>query len=153
MGVTSARGLGAFSNHSDGYASGSHQQFHKAIMMIRNLAMSGISVVAALGIAAPANADQYDFISVLDNNGVYYYNISEMIDLGKAACRTVRTGGTIGSVDSAINLLTRAGFNAVMDRAIIMTAAANTMCPDIWPALNAHNQAARDLLQGTAPAN
>jgi len=84
-------------------------------MMIRNLAMSGISVVGALGIAAPANADQYDFISVLDNNGVYYYNISEMIDLGKAACRTVRTGGTIGSVDSAINLLTRAGFNAVMD--------------------------------------
>jgi Protein of unknown function (DUF732) len=66
-----------------------------------------------------------------------------MIDLGKAVCRAIRSGGTIYAVDQAIGGLTRAGFPQ-MDRAVILTSAANNMCPDTWPAINAHTQAVRN---------
>jgi Protein of unknown function (DUF732) len=77
---------------------------------------------------------------MLDNHGVYYSNISDMIDLGKVVCRIVRQGGTRESVDVANAALTRVGYTAQMDRAvIIITAAANHLCPDIGPILQAHN--------------
>lgn len=47
----------------------------------------GIAAVVALCgsvlLAGPAHADQYDFISDLDNSGVYYGSIVDMIDIGK----------------------------------------------------------------------
>ena len=40
----------------------------------------------------PARADQYDFISALDNVGVSYESIIDMIDIGKALCHDLRSG-------------------------------------------------------------
>jgi hypothetical protein len=40
-------------------------------------------LVGAIVVAAPANADQYDFVSFLDNNGVYYASISDVIEWAK----------------------------------------------------------------------
>ena len=88
--------------------------------------------IAALAfLSAPqAHADQYDFVSVLDNNGIFYSSISDMIDIGKAVCTSVRrTGGLAG----AANGLQMAGYTSDLEKGTIVSAAANTMCPDIWP--------------------
>jgi len=47
----------------------------------------GLAAAASLALAAPAHADQYEFVSVLDNEGVYYSSITDVIDQGKMACR------------------------------------------------------------------
>ncbi len=88
-------------------------------------------------LAPPASADQYDFISALDNQGVSYNNILDMIDIGKAICHSIRNGNALGSVNDA---LASNGWYSAQERGIIVVAAANTMCPDIWPALNAQVQ-------------
>jgi hypothetical protein len=48
--------------------------------------IAALAAAAAVGFAVPAHADEYDFISALDKNGIYYSNINDMIDLGKLAC-------------------------------------------------------------------
>lgn len=95
------------------------------------------STTALVLTAAPAQADQYDFISALDNQGVTYTDILGMIEVGKAICHTMRNGGVLGSVNSA---LASRGWNSPAERGIIIVSAANTMCPDVWPTLNAQVQ-------------
>jgi hypothetical protein len=43
-------------------------------------------------LSTPARADQYDFIAQLDNSGVSYESISDMIDIGKEVCHDLRGG-------------------------------------------------------------
>lgn len=57
-----------------------------------------------------------------------------MIDTGKAICHTIRDGNSLGSVNSA---LARDAWHSSEERGIIIMAAANNMCPDIWPTLDA----------------
>jgi hypothetical protein len=101
---------------------------------MKRLIVSAAAVAAAMGLAAPANADQYDFISALDNQGVTYTNIIGMMDIGKGICHTIRNGGSLPSVNS---FLAGQGWYSPTERGIIVVSAANNMCPDIWPALNA----------------
>ncbi len=95
--------------------------------------------LVAVAVAAPANADQYDFISEIDRNGVFYVGtMSEMIRTGKLACSTLRQA----SNTSAVSLLGRwltgdMGFSGT-EAGIIVTAAAGTMCPDVIPILTAY---------------
>jgi hypothetical protein len=98
--------------------------------MIRTLAVAAFVVAAtALG-AAPAHADQYDFISRLDENGVSYTGyMSDMIDLGKVVCHELRMGTPVPMV---VNYLMSRNFPGY-DAGIIIGAAAGTMCPDTWP--------------------
>jgi uncharacterized protein DUF732 len=98
---------------------------------------AALSVAADTTLATPASADQYDFISALDNQGVSYDNILDMIDIGKAICHTIRNGGALSSVNSA---LASSGWYSSNERGIIIASAANGMCPDIWPALRAQVQ-------------
>ena len=84
--------------------------------MIRNLLLCDVSLVGVIGVAAPANADQYDFVSFLDNNGVYYDSISDVIDLGKAVCTSTRR---TGATDMAINGLVAAGYYSDVARGAI----------------------------------
>ena len=53
------------------------------------LAICGAVAVALSG---PAHADQYDFISQLDNAGVSYKSTIDMIDIGKQLCHDLRNG-------------------------------------------------------------
>ena len=46
---------------------------------VRVLLAVGAMALIGLFVAAPAQADQYDFVSNLDNNGVYYSSISGVI--------------------------------------------------------------------------
>lgn len=89
---------------------------------------------AAVVLAPPASADKFDFINELDNQGITYDSISDMIDTGKAICHAIRDGDSLGAVNSA---LARKGWYSSQERGIIIVAAANHMCPDIWPALRA----------------
>lgn len=96
---------------------------------------SAALLVAGLASAAPAQADQWDFISNLDSRGVYYTDIFEMINTGKKICATIRNNPTKSSLDALFLSLTRVEGFAPTEGAIIVTAAARHMCPDIWPAV------------------
>jgi hypothetical protein len=115
--------------------------------MLPALAVPVVAVAAAI----PANADQFDFVSMLDDNGVYYSSIMDVIDSGKQVCRIVRTYGTPQSVDVAVMMLSQQGYGSSMDRAVIIGAAANSMCPDITPQILVHNQAVRDRMSRGEP--
>ena len=93
----------------------------------------GLAVAASLALAAPARADQYEYVSVLDNEGVYYSSITDVIDQGKMACRLLRGGA---GVPAALNSVTGGGY-APYESAIIVAAAARNMCPDVMPAIEA----------------
>jgi hypothetical protein len=87
------------------------------------LAICGAVAVALSG---PAHADQYDFISQLDNAGVSYKSTNDMIDIGKQLCHDLRNGVTPPAV---LGKLQRTGF-ASAESAIILVSAVNNMCPD-----------------------
>lgn len=91
------------------------------------LLVAGTTMVVGLSAAAPAHADQYDYVSYLDNKGVYYSSISGVIDEGKLTCRLLRSGA---GVPAAMNFLGRAG-HAVYESATIVVAAVDDMCPDV----------------------
>jgi hypothetical protein len=116
--------------------------------MLPALAVPVVAVAAAI----PANADQYDYISMLDNNGVYYSSILDMIDTGKAVCRVVRTSASYDPVDPAIDMLRGVGFSSDTERGLILFSAAENMCPDIFPDIRAHIDRVNQYLaaQGTA---
>jgi len=112
--------------------------------MLPALAVPVVAVAAAI----PANADQYSFVSMLDNNGVYYTSIMDMIDTGKQVCRIVRTGYSAGPVTAANYMLMGQGFASTMDRSVIIQSAAANMCPDIWPEIRAHTAAVERASSG-----
>lgn len=106
--------------------------------MIRNLlVISALTVAAAVEFATPASADDLDFISDLDKNGIYYANINDMINVGKLACHDMRSHMN-GPVIA--NQVSNAGGWTQQETIIIMTAAANHMCPDVWPWIHSLNQ-------------
>ena len=114
---------------------------------MKRLIMSAATIVAATGLAAPANADQYDFISAVDNAGVTYVNgsISDMMDLGKSVCHALRIGSSPETVSARLGQIGYAGF----EQGTIMGAAANGMCPDTWPVLSAWANSVRNPAPST----
>ena len=102
--------------------------------MLTSLTRAAVVVATAaapLTLAAPARADQYDFVSYLDNKGVYYSSISGVIDAGKMSCRLLRADR---GVPAAMGFLGRQGFTG-REAAIIVVAAVDDMCPDALPVL------------------
>lgn len=85
--------------------------------------------LSGLVMAAPASADQYDYVLFLDSKGVYYSSASDVIDQGKMACRLLRTGA---GVPAALKFLGGAGY-ADYEAAAIVVAAAADMCQDAMP--------------------
>ncbi len=95
--------------------------------------LAGFMAVTGLMSAAPAHADQYDFVVYLDNNGVYYSSVSGVIDAGKMTCRILRSGG---GVPGAMGFLGRTGYERY-EAATIIVAAVDDMCPDAQPVIDA----------------
>ncbi|MDV3135729.1 DUF732 domain-containing protein [Mycobacterium sp. 29Ha] len=85
-----------------------------------------LAVFGAVALSAPARADQYDFIARLDNQGVFYESMIDMIGIGKELCHELRFG-----VDPSLVMgkLQRTGF-APTESAIVLVAAVDHMCPD-----------------------
>ena len=95
--------------------------------------MRGRGVIAGLlatggtwALSGPAHADQHDFISQLDNSGVSYESMIDMIGIGKELCHDLRNGVAPPAV---LGKLQRTGF-ATAESAIILVSAVNNMCPD-----------------------
>lgn len=93
----------------------------------------GLFFISSLS-SAPAQADQYDYVSVLDNRGVYYDSILDVIDLGKLACSRMRSGI---SPQFAGGPAFAAGY-ADAEVAIIIVEAVQNMCQDQMPVLQAY---------------
>ena len=85
-----------------------------------------LATCVAVALSGPAHADQYDFISQLDNSGVSHQSMSDMIGIGKELCHDLRSGATPAAV---LGKLQRTGF-APTESAIILVSAVNNMCPD-----------------------
>ena len=98
--------------------------------------------IAAVALAAPAQADKYDYVLVLDDNGIYYDSITRVIDLGKQICSVGRTAPIEGTtmMQLLISTMGNAGYAAGEEQAIIATAAANNMCPDVIPRWRASHE-------------
>lgn len=98
-------------------------------MRIRGVIACLAAVCTAVALSSPAQADQFDFVSVLDNNGVHYDSMLDMIDVGKELCHDLRFGVAPPVV---LGKLAQTGF-APAESAIILLAAVNTMCGDAKP--------------------
>ncbi|OBJ86050.1 hypothetical protein A9W97_18745 [Mycobacterium gordonae] len=85
-----------------------------------------VATWVAVALSGPARADQYDFISQLDNSGVSYASITDMINIGKELCHDLRSEVSPSVV---LGKLRRTGF-ASTESAIILTSAVDNMCPD-----------------------
>ena len=85
-----------------------------------------LAACGAVALSVPAHADQYDFISQLDNLGVSYESMIDMIDIGKELCHDLRSGVTPPVV---LGKLQATGF-APAESAIILMSAVNNMCVD-----------------------
>lgn len=85
-----------------------------------------LATCGAVALSGPARADQYDFISELDNSGVSYASITDMINIGKEVCHDLRNDVSPSLV---LGKLRRTGF-APTESAIVLTSAVNYMCPD-----------------------
>lgn len=107
---------------------------HLARRIVTTAAIAG---AAAMALAAPAQADQYDFVAQIDSRGVYYSSIIGVIDDGKMACRMLRGGA---GVPTALNYVAGDGF-AEYEAVVIVVAAAQNMCPDVMPILAAYADA------------
>ena len=97
----------------------------------RGVYASLLAVCGAVALSVPARADQYDFISLLDSQGVYYESMIDMIDIGKELCHELRHGVEPSLV---LGKLQRTGF-APAESAIVLVSAVNTMCADTKPAV------------------
>src|SRR5689334_22533222 len=95
-------------------------------MRRRGVIAAVLAVVASVVLSSPAKADQYDFISQLDSQGVSYDSMLDMIEIGKQLCHDLRIG-----TDPSVVLakLQGAGF-AASESAIILVSAVNNMCVD-----------------------
>ena len=101
--------------------------------MRTNIGITAVMAVsAAVALAAPAQADQYEFISFLDNSGVSYSSMLEMIDIGKAVCHDLRSGDGPPVV---LGRLGSAGF-APAEAALVLVSAVSHMCVDAKAGVN-----------------
>lgn len=91
------------------------------------------AAVTATALAAPAHADQYDFVSMLDNEGVFYSSITDVIDQGKMACRLLRSGA---GMPATLDYVAGGGY-APYETAVVVASAAMNMCPDVLPTVRA----------------
>jgi hypothetical protein len=88
--------------------------------------------VAAVALAPPAQADQYEFISFLDNSGVSYGSMIDMIDVGKAVCHDLRSGDTPPIV---LARLANVGF-APAEASLVLVSAVGYLCVDAKAGVN-----------------
>ena len=106
----------------------SNTRFLDCVLKLGMTAMV-IAVGGTISLVPQAHADEYDYVGALDHAGVYYSSINDVIDLGKAACRSLRMGN---SVDSTLSMVSQAGYPP-MDTALIVGAATYNMCRDVQP--------------------
>lgn len=96
-------------------------------------ALAALALVGSSLLGAPAaRADQVDYISYLDDNGVSYRTMAGVVAVGKdSVCHPLRDGGT---VDAVIGRLVDDGYTGE-ETATIIIGAIRYLCPDQTPVL------------------
>ncbi len=90
------------------------------------LRLFSVLIGAALLFAPAANADPYEFVAELDARGVYYADITTVIDDGKLACHQLRGGARIlDMMDDIVD----GGYTGI-ESGILIRTAVKWMCPD-----------------------
>ncbi len=101
--------------------------------MKKSTVLAPAAVIAAgIVMAAPAHADQWDYVSYLDSKGVFYSTTWGVIGLGKQVCHELRGGTALNVVG---HYLVGPMDYTSAEAAIIIIAATETMCPDAIPAV------------------
>ena len=95
-------------------------------MRVRGVITGVLAVCGAVALSGPAHADQYDFITQLDNMGVSYESMLDMIDIGTELSHDLWSGATPPVV---LGKLQKTGF-APAESTIILISAVNNMCSD-----------------------
>lgn len=103
---------------------------------MKYLLAATIAAFALVIPAAPAHADQYDYVSALDNRGIPYSDISQIIDTGKMACANLRRGIQVFGPQGVGAPITAMGYSG-LEAAIITVEAVRNMCPDQTSVINA----------------
>lgn len=110
---------------------------------IRTTLVFVLATTVAICTAAPASADDIDFTIALDDHGIPYSSMSDIIAIGKQACSSLRAGWPVtitqaiaaGTPTHSVGApITAAGYVPV-EAAIITVAATINMCPDQLPRL------------------
>ena len=105
---------------------------------MKMISASVVGTAVALAFAPPASADQYDYVSYLDNKGIYYSDILDVIDMGKQLCSVGRSAPLGQAMANGFGrIITGRGYALMTEGAIILTGAMNNMCPDILPRVEA----------------
>lgn len=105
-----------------------------------------ITAVALLVTAPTAYADDASYVLYLDDHGVYYSSITDVIDMGKLACRGLRQGVPPGVI---VNAIADNGDFPTYDAAIIVLSATKNMCTDQYPPTGVKNALPQGIsLQG-----
>jgi len=112
--------------------------------MIRYVALAlAFALTVAVANAAPSRADDIDYTIALDDNGIPYESMGDIIEIGKLACSHLRSGWPVtitqavqaGDPNKSVGApITQAGY-APLEAAIITVAAAVHMCTDQLPRL------------------
>lgn len=110
------------------------ERFVKKTMVAATLA--GV----ALTLAPTAQADQFSFVNALDNQGVYYNSVTDVIDTGKRSCHALRGGADISDL---LDVVQQTEGMTPREAALTVVAASNEMCPDTAPMLDAFVSASR----------
>lgn len=79
-----------------------------------------------------AHADQWNYVTALDDNGVAYSDVVGVIELGKQVCHHLRGGRDFRD---AMDVITGPLSYSVPEGAVIIAAAVAFMCPDADPIL------------------
>lgn len=109
------------------------------IRLLSILATLGAGLSAAIIHAPAATADQQDLIAQLDKQGIYYRDVTGVINDGKIICSELRGHEPVGQIINQAQ--TEAGFPGTA-AADFVNDAVNTMCPDVIPWLQAQANAA-----------
>ena len=100
---------------------------------------AAFGIAGALTTAPIASANQQqDFLSYLDNNGVYYSSAANALNTGKLLCRVGRTPNLAPQAMEyqIFDVLYAGGFPNFRDGGRVLEAS-TYMCPDIGPRLDA----------------
>lgn len=85
---------------------------------------------AALLSAAPAVADENDYIALLDGQDVTYSSPESAIGIGQGICQAFDSGTSLPRI---INALHQRGWETPREQAVIIGSAGIALCPSIGP--------------------
>lgn len=102
--------------------------------VLLGLVTVGVWIVVAILTAGTSKADQADFISQLDAQGIFYRDTAATINDGKIICGELRGHEPVGQIVTQAQ--TEGGFPGEKAAMFVMDAA-NALCPDVLPWLQA----------------